>query len=269
MGYIKLRLQVVSDLHLESGHWPEIINNGSDVLILSGDICVAKDIDKFIPFFVDVCSRWRNVIYLMGNHEHYGGDFNTTLEILKKTLDNLDELENLHILENDYCIIGDTYFYGATLWTDCNDNDPSTKHTLARGLNDYRIVKGEYDRLTPDETYKVHKDTLANLDEFIHVNKPDKLVVCTHHAPSYQSIDMVRYGGDRQMNGGYASSLESFIIEHTEIKLWTHGHVHHSGEYNIDDTKVIYNPAGYPQRGRDNLIYRENINFQPTKIIEV
>jgi len=47
------------------------------------------------------------------------------------------------------------------------------------------------------------------------------------------------------MNGAYSSSLDEFILDHPQIKLWTHGHTHEDFDYMIGTTRVFCNPRGY------------------------
>jgi hypothetical protein len=47
------------------------------------------------------------------------------------------------------------------------------------------------------------------------------------------------------MNGGYSSELSEFILDHPQIKLWTHGHTHEPFDYMIGDTRIVCNPRGY------------------------
>jgi hypothetical protein len=47
------------------------------------------------------------------------------------------------------------------------------------------------------------------------------------------------------MNGGYSSSLDEYMIDHPQIKLWTHGHTHYPFDYRIGSTRVVCNPRGY------------------------
>jgi hypothetical protein len=47
------------------------------------------------------------------------------------------------------------------------------------------------------------------------------------------------------MNGGYASSLDEFILDNPNIKVWVHGHMHDPNNYVIGDTRVLSNPRGY------------------------
>jgi hypothetical protein len=54
-----------------------------------------------------------------------------------------------------------------------------------------------------------------------------------------------QYRDDRELNGGYASDLSEFILEHPQIKIWCHGHVHSTHSYFIGDTQILANPRGY------------------------
>lgn len=47
------------------------------------------------------------------------------------------------------------------------------------------------------------------------------------------------------LNPYYCSDLENLINKHKNIKLWCHGHVHSSKEYDIGKAKVICEPYGY------------------------
>jgi len=55
------------------------------------------------------------------------------------------------------------------------------------------------------------------------------------------------------MNGGYASDLSNFILDHPQIKLWTHGHMHQCFDYMIGSTRVVCNPRGYEGHEPDSL----------------
>jgi hypothetical protein len=47
------------------------------------------------------------------------------------------------------------------------------------------------------------------------------------------------------MNGAYSSDLNDFILDHPQIKLWTHGHTHEPFDYMIGSTRIVCNPRGY------------------------
>ena len=72
----------------------------------------------------------------------------------------------------------------------------------------------------------------------------EKFVVVGHHAPSKASTHP-RYKDEEVMNGGYSTNLDDFIIDHPQIKLWTHGHTHEDFDYRVGSTRVVCNPRGY------------------------
>lgn len=258
-----MKVNVISDLHLE---FEDLELPGGDVLILSGDVCEAKNIkadrydpngimfdferanrrpDRYIRFFKEECAKYRHVLYVMGNHEHYGFRYDKTYSQLLLNLP-----DNVRLLEKETTEIDGVIFMGATLWTDCNKGDPITMNELRHSMNDYRIVsnyykdQGQHYKLTPEFTYRVHKETLLYFRDELLKYPNRKVVVVTHHSPSKQSIKP-RYQGDYHVNGGYSSDLEHFIIDHPQIKVWTHGHTHDTFDFTVGECRVICNPRGY------------------------
>ncbi len=258
-----MKVNVISDLHLE---FDDLELPGGDVLILSGDVCEAKNLkagsydpngimfdfeqasrrpDRYIRFFKEECAKYRHVIYVMGNHEHYGFRFDKTYSQLLLNLP-----DNVRLLEKESTEIDGVLFIGATLWTDCNKGDPITMMQLRSSMNDYRVVqnfykdKGQYFKLIPEFTYSEHRQTLKYFESVLQQNPDRPVVVVTHHSPSKQSIKP-KYQTDYHMNGGYSSDLEKFILDHPQIKVWTHGHTHDTFDYMIGQCRIICNPRGY------------------------
>jgi Icc-related predicted phosphoesterase len=143
-----MKIALASDIHLEFG--PITLDNteGADVLVLAGDICVAKHFAEAGPtytkhlakeyreFFDHVTREFPHVVYIMGNHEHYSGDVAHTYNTLKFHLD----YGNLHILEKEtWTHQGHTFICG-TLWTDMNRSDPLTLSYTRNAMNDFREV---------------------------------------------------------------------------------------------------------------------------------
>ena len=258
-----MRVNVISDLHLE---FADLVLPGGDVLILSGDVCEVKNIkkdhynpdmvmlahertdrrpDRYIRFFEEECNKYREVIYVMGNHEHYGFRFDKTYRHLKENIPT-----NIRLLEKESVEIDGVVFVGGTLWTDLNKNDPITAYTLKTSMNDYRVItnlykdKGLYYKLTPEYTLAEHNLTKQFISDTVAASGDKPVVVVTHHSPSKLSIKP-RYQGDYHMNGGYSSAMEDFILDRPQIKFWTHGHTHDTFDYMIGECRVICNPRGY------------------------
>lgn len=257
-----MNVQYCSDLHLE---WGGVTLPGGEVLILAGDICEARSLIKdfhstkslpytpgshehrYYDFFYTECAKYEKVFYVMGNHCHYHGRFDQTYDSLKMVLP-----DNVTILENEVVEYKDIIWMGATLWTNANNHDQLTLYTLKYNMNDYRVIKTHnksadiYHKLTPETTVATHVKTVNWFRETLPKYADKKVVVITHHAPSFMSIsEQYRGTGDFHMNGGYASDLSEDILDHPQIKKWIHGHVHSTHQYLIGDTEILCRPRGY------------------------
>jgi hypothetical protein len=117
-------------------------------------------------------------------------------------------------------------------------------------MNDYRIVQNHYPaknlyyKLTPEHTAEVHRKTREYFKSVLETNRDRTFVVITHHAPSFASVHE-RYRSDTTMNGGFASNMDDFILDHPNIKYYFHGHMHDPVDYMIGTTRVMSNPRGY------------------------
>lgn len=267
-----MKIAVCSDLHLEFG--PISLENidNAEVLILSGDICVAKDLgendsynikgendksNQIHKFFQECCARFPSVIYIAGNHEHYHGDFIKSIGSIR---DRLGYLVNLHVLDKESVLINNVLFIGGTLWTDMNKEDGITLMHMKDMMNDFRCVTNgaretyyrnsagnsyvRTARFTPDDAVEDHKKMLEYIKIMVEGKHDQKIVVVGHHAPSKLSTHP-RYAKEEIMNGGYSSDLSEFILDHPQIKLWTHGHTHEDFDYLIGSTRIVCNPRGY------------------------
>jgi hypothetical protein len=96
----------------------------------------------------------------------------------------------------------------------------------------------------PEDAVDEFKKFTGYIQQIVEGKFDQKFVVVGHHAPSRLSTH-ARYADDAIMNGGYSSSLDDYIIDHPQIKLWTHGHTHHDFDYMIGSTRVVCNPRGY------------------------
>jgi len=240
-----MKIALASDLHLEFGEISLENSEDAEVLILSGDICVASKFrDKDRKFFRECSERFCNVVYIMGNHEHYNGNFVLSENLLRE---ELEDFENIHFLEKQSVDIGDYTFVGATIWTDMNKNDPNTLWHVNRVMNDFRIISHPntmYELFSPELAYEEHLNAMDYIKSVVDAKPDGKFVVVGHHAPSKLSVKP-RYQNDPLTNGAYSSDLSEFILDRPQIKMWTHGHTHDTFDYMIGTTRVLCNPRGY------------------------
>lgn len=262
------KIALCSDLHLEFEDINLQNTENAEVLILSGDIMIAQDMhdhgevsvrtaaviesmsrrqsvaQRFRDFLKRVSFQFPHVIYIAGNHEFYHGRWVGSLLHLRE---ECDKFPNVYFLERDTKVINDVVFIGATLWTDCNKGDPLTLHALGSMMQDYNLIRNDdlgYTKLRPAHSADRHRQTLQYFRHVLTNNKDNKCVIVGHHAPSSLSIADC-YKDQTTMNGGYFSDLSEFILDHPQIKLWTHGHMHNTSDYIIGETRVVCNPRGY------------------------
>lgn len=288
-----MKIAITSDVHLEFGALELQNEEGADVLVLSGDILVEQDIRmpdpysimdtsrsmRFYEFLQNAALNFKHVIYVMGNHEHYHGDFALTGKSIKHFFRHI---QNLHVLENESINIDDVTFIGGTMWTDMNNEDPLTLYHIKTMMNDFQVVKNsarkvyrkvplykrkeddsgyelnekgfmieigtkmkeENAKFSPEDAVEENRKFKGYLHSVIEGKNDQKFVVCTHHTPSFRSCDEY-YKNDQLMNGAYHNNLDEYIMDHPQIKLWTHGHVHQKYDYMIGETRVVCNPRGY------------------------
>jgi Icc-related predicted phosphoesterase len=286
-----MRIKLVSDLHLEFSDINIQNDNNYDVLILGGDIMIAQDLhdhpesnnttdqaaiangtglgrrqeraQKFRDFMKRCSFQFPHVIYIMGNHEFYNGKFYASIDHMRE---ECAKYPNVYMLEQDTKIIDDVVFVGGTLWTNMNRRDPLTMHAIEGMMNDFRIIRNDKRNYAPMSALDVavrHDRTLAYIKLIVQEHKDKRCVVVGHHSPSFHSMHPV-YANDALMNGGYHSDLTEFILDHPQIRLWTHGHTHHPFDYMIGSTRVVCNPRGYENDG-----YSENSGWNPNILLEI
>ena len=248
-----MRVHILSDLHLEFGpfDYPDV---GADLVIFAGDVHTKMNGLKWILETITHVP----VIYIMGNHEYYGAK----LPRLVKKLQSEAQGSNVHVCENDVVEVGGFRLIGCTLWTDMalqGDVMIGSIEALHQ-MNDYKRIRHSlsYKKLRPEQTRQCHRASVSAIRAFLGSGNARRSVVVTHHAPSILSLPEHRR--DELISCAYASHLDALICEYRPA-LWIHGHIHHSHDYRIGDTRVIANPRAY--------IDEPNPNFDPSLVIEL
>jgi hypothetical protein len=153
-------------------------------------------------------------------------------------------------------------FVGATLWTDFklfgDAREAESIEACRVVLYDFRKIDG----LTADAWKLRHAQSRAFLEDELVGRDNARTVVVTHHLPGWGSV-AARFKED-PASAGFATDLAA-LIEETQPALWIHGHTHDSFDYTIGRTRVLCNPAGYPQPGGK----LENTAFVPDLQVEI
>lgn len=269
-----MKLLILSDLHNDIRPMsPEVdgrrIDAEADVVVLAGDIHEGVQ----APMWARQAFPDKEIVLVAGNHEFYGRYWNRNLRKLREKSVQL----GIHFLENDAVELFGVRFLGCTLWTDyCLYGEERRGESMREALSlmtDFQRIKldrkpGEnqewkefrFVRLIPQLTMRRHAQSAQWLDKELAAGDPAKTVVVTHHAPLGLSIPE-HFQGDR-LSPAYASDLTRLV---GRSKLWIHGHIHDSLDYQFGMTRVLCNPRGYVPPSGEPM----NELFRPDLVVEI
>lgn len=261
-----MKIHLLSDLHLECSPFPfdEEAVAQADVIVLAGDICEGAGGLFFAEELLAAAQPHAQVVYVAGNHEHYGQDLPKHLMELARASRRRGRI---HFLENQEAVIQGVRFLGSTLWTDFElfgDDEYEVSQALydaQNGLNDFRIIAHGGRRFTPEDSRVLHRMSVAWLEKKFAEPFKEKTVVVTHHAPHWCGV--AKRFQMHPLTVCFASHLDHLM---GKSALWLHGHTHDAFDYDIEGTRVVCNPRGYAY-GTNSL--PENLGFQLGLIIEI
>lgn len=252
-----MKIQILSDLHLEFTMYEGAQAPDADVVVLAGDIHTGTDAVAWIEKQFKV-----PVIYVAGNHEFYHHQKDRVMKDLKERTKDT----NIHFLDKETVEIDGVTFFGATFWTDFELNGDKDKamNKASLYMNDYYAIrKDPGTALSTKDTLEEHKETIKALKE--ELNKHAQLVVVSHHGPTEKSIEEKYKKDPMGLSPAYASDLAP-LIKGSGIDLWVHGHVHHNTDYRCYSTRVVTNPRGYQMKYDPRP---ENPQFDKHMVVEV
>ena len=255
-----MRVQIVSDLHLEFGNPIPSLTPEADVLVVAGDLAEVRH-----PWLLaEAAAAWRavqHVLYVPGNHEFYGSDIDDGRQILAGQC----RFHGVTLLDRNAVTIEGTRFIGTTLWTDFLldgiANEAAAHAEAQLRMSDFNgaILQRQRTRnFTTFESARRHVEDRAFIEHELAAAETagTPVVVITHHAPTPRSV-APRFHGD-PCNSAFASDLEAVISEY-QPALWIHGHMHDPVDITVGRTRVLCNPAGYDAAGNERRGYNPQL----------
>ena len=232
-----MKIQVLSDLHLEHGGQVPAYHPEADVIVLAGDL--APYPEGLVDQLADHWSSAPHILYVLGNHEFYGTEIDETRALLTQ---ECAEAGN-HLLDPGMVRIDGTRFIGATLWTDLlleGEADEIGAHMrVSREVSDFRgAIQHQGRDFSTGESVERHRADRAFIEHELEEAERagDCVVVITHHAPSPRSVRSW-YEGDL-FNCAFASDLDR-LIERYHPLLWIHGHMHDPVDEQLGTTRLV------------------------------
>jgi predicted phosphodiesterase len=257
-GPIRMKIQILSDLHLSRGP-PAIPQTAADLIVLAGDIGRPQDA---IPW---AARLGKLVLYVPGNHEFYG----STLERTARELREYSAGTCVRVLDDEAIVVGGVRFLGTTLWSDfriAGDGAPraAAMADATRACRDFSRIRMREDddaSFTPEAAAARFERHAAWLGARLQEPHGGPTVVITHHAPSPLSIHP-RFAGS-PLNPCFVSDA-THLMGGDRVPLWIHGHTHDTFDYSVRGTRVVCNPRGYMTNG-----VNENASFDPGLTMDV
>ena len=258
-----MKLQLLSDLHLETETFDPEPAPGAELLVLAGDIDATwAGYHRFKGWPVPV-------VVVAGNHEFDGRELDAAWPALRRICDGL----GLQLLQRESMVFTAANgqrvrMLGTTRWSDF-DLFGAAQRARAERAAAYFLRKMAATRAgRPFDAAGVRDEGLACRAwlecelQAAPQGRWDRTVVVTHFAPSLLSVDP-RYG--RQPGTASFCNADDDLIPRADV--WLHGHLHCRHDYRVPrpgraPSRVVCQARGLLKKG-------EPQGLEPLKLIEV
>lgn len=224
-----MKIQLLSDLHLESEAFVAVPQPGAELLVLAGDIDATwQGYERFAGWPVPVLA-------VAGNHEFDGRELNHAWPALRERCARW----GIKLLECESRVLVSASgrrvrFLGAVRWCDFDAFGAAQRPRAMRAGAYFQRVMGATLDGRPFDAEAVRREALAGrawlaaaLAEPVQ-GRWDATVVVTHFAPSLASADP-RYG-DQPGTASFCNADDELLAS---ADLWLHGHLHCRHDYSV------------------------------------
>jgi hypothetical protein len=247
-----MKLQLLSDLHLETEAFDPEPAPGAELLVLAGDIdSTWAGLQRFAGWPVPV-------LFVPGNHEFDARDLGAVPDGLRQAC----EQAGIRMLYRDSTVLTAAdgrrvRFVGTTRWSDFDLFGPSGRERAMRAAGYFLQLMGATREGRPLDAGGVRAEGLA-CRQWLEaaLGEPpagrwDCTVAVTHFAPSLRSADP-RYG--RQPGTASFCNADDDLLARAD--LWLHGHLHCRHDYSVArpgraPTRVVCQARGLAHKGED------------------
>lgn len=254
-----MKLQLLSDLHLETEIYDAEPAPGAELLVLAGDIDSSwAGIRRFAGWPVPV-------IFVPGNHEFDRREIDDARIDLAALCQEL----GFTLLDDASTVVTDAQgrrvrFLGSTRWSDFDLFGEDGRAKALRAAGYFQKVMGATrhgEVFDADAVRVLSLESRAWLARELALGESgeqwDATVVVTHFGPSLRSADP-RYG-KQPTTASFCNDDEALM---PGARLWLHGHLHCQFDYRVGGTRVMCNARGHARKG-------EPARFEPRAWIEV
>lgn len=258
-----MKLQLLSDLHLETEAFDPAPAPGAEVLVLAGDIDAGwHGLERFAGWPVPV-------LFVPGNHEFDGREVPHVVPALRVHCQAL----GIRLLHRDSAVLADAQglrvrFVGVVRWSDFDCFGAAQRERAMRAAGYFMRLMAATRGGQAFDAEGVRAEGLADRAWLeAELARPaqgrwDRTVTVTHFAPSLRSADP-RFG--HQPGTASFCNADDDLIPRAD--LWLHGHLHCRHDYAVPrpgraPSRVICQARGLA--GKD-----EAAGFDPLRVIDV
>ncbi|KIW85312.1 hypothetical protein Z517_00702 [Fonsecaea pedrosoi CBS 271.37] len=244
----RLRFQILSDLHLETGNQYKSfqVPVQAPILILAGDIGRLHDYENYLFFISTQCAKFGQVCLVLGNHEFYGVSRAEGLELAYRlqrepsTLGKLSVLNRTRLdVDPSICVLG------CTLQSHIR---PENRAEVQSRIKDFRRI---HDWSVDHHNTEHAKDVkwLRNEVESIRLEskrqgREKMIIVVTHHAPIKKGSSHPKHEGNPWADG-FATDLLGVPGGISRVDWWIFGHTHFTNQWRQHGVHLVSNQRGY------------------------
>lgn len=243
-----MRIQLLSDLHLETETFEPSPVAGAELLVLAGDIDATWE-------RLDLFRGWpAPMLFIAGNHEFDQRELTAAWPGLRRHCATL----GIELLEQETRVLADRNgkrirFVATTRWCDFDLLGPERRDRAMRAATYFMRVMRATHHGEPFDAAAVRAESLACRAWLAReLARPagdwDATVVITHYGPSVRSADP-RYG--TQPGTASFCNADDDLLPRADV--WIHGHLHCRHDYRVahadGETRVVCNARGHTGRG--------------------
>ena len=243
-----MRIQLLSDLHLETEVFEPTPAPDAELLVLAGDVDSSwAGLEKFRAWPVPV-------LFVAGNHEFDGRELTQAWPELRARCTAL----GIRLLECESLVRADragrrVRFVATTRWSDFDLFGPAQRERAMRAGGYFvKIMRATRNGRVLDAAAVREEALVCGAWLRQELEQPhgdwEKTVVITHFAPSFRSADP-RYGA--QPGSASFCNADDALLAHAD--LWIHGHLHCQHDYTVANergaTRVVCNSRGHARKG--------------------
>ncbi|RDA84025.1 hypothetical protein CP532_2928 [Ophiocordyceps camponoti-leonardi (nom. inval.)] len=243
----RIRLQILSDLHLEVGkqYASFTFPATAPYLLLAGDIGRLIDYGDYLAFLQSLSARYKTVFLVLGNHEFYGIDYESGLDQAQRLVREPSLAGTVVLLHKARWDDPDSSLtiLGCTLWSDI----PEDRYAIVEAkIKDFSKISA----WSVQKHNKAHADDLAwlrhEVDQLESGTRDNKrrLLIATHHAPCLERTSHPDHTDNPWVSAFATDLLTDRCFNGVEV--WVFGHTHYSTDFFLPSgTRLVANQRGY------------------------